>query len=141
MVCVECKKEIVKNVGSAENPLCEQCYGRMSAEYGTGGNRPGDGAGSQIKPGVDPFMLLGFFVCVVATVVLFFASEHGQFLGILGAAFSLICLTGLIVSATHSSNTGPVLVIIGCIFFIPIGLIGVFGAQRAMKEMKSRLSQ
>ena len=136
MICVECKKEIVKNVGTLENPMCEQCYEKMKAEYESGIS--GGSSVPRIKPGIDPFMLLGFLICIGSTIMMFFVNEYGQFLGILCAVFSLICLIGLVVSAVDSSNAGPILVIIGCVFFIPIGLAGVFGAQRAMREKKKR---
>jgi hypothetical protein len=38
--CVECRKEIEKNLGSEKNPLCEECFKKMEAEYSISGPTP-----------------------------------------------------------------------------------------------------
>jgi hypothetical protein len=137
MNCVECKKEFVKNVGTEENPLCEDCYDKMKIEYGNE-NQAHDKNRHTIKPGINMMMLGGFLICVVMTMILFQMGDYGSILGQFGLIMCIICFIGLILSSISSSITGPVLVIIGCVLFVPIGLIGILGAQKAMKEFKAK---
>jgi hypothetical protein len=134
---MECKKEIVKNVGTEENPLCEECYDKMKFEYGNE-DQALDKNMTAIKPGINMMMLCGFLICVVMTMIMFQRDNYGSILGIFGSIMSFICLVGLILSSVSASTTGPVLVIIGCVLFVPIGLIGVIGAQKALKEFKAK---
>jgi hypothetical protein len=52
------------------------------------------------------------------------------------SCFSVISIAGLIVSTVSGSKAGPILVIIGCVFFLPLGLIAGLGAQKALNAMK-----
>jgi uncharacterized membrane protein len=51
--------------------------------------------------------------------------------------FSLVATVGLII-ATNNKKIGGVLIIIGSIFFIPLGLIGVFGGRKIMSQEIAR---
>ena len=54
----------------------------------------------------------------------------------LGGIFAAISIAGLIVSTVSRSKAGPILVMIGCVFFLPLGLIAGLGAQMALNAMK-----
>jgi hypothetical protein len=132
MNCVECHSEVEKNAGTEENPLCEGCYNKMRAEYSD------DQANSKefpkTKPGVNTMMFIGLFVCILGTLCMFQIRDYGAWIGIGGAVMTGVCLIGLIISSVDSSKTGPMLVIIGCAPFVPLGMIGVIGAQKAIRE-------
>ncbi|OCG21795.1 hypothetical protein [Gilliamella sp. App4-10] len=49
----------------------------------------------------------------------------------------LVATIGLII-ATNNKKIGGVLIIIGSIFFVPLGLIGVFGGRKIMSRENAR---
>lgn len=49
--------------------------------------------------------------------------------------FVVISIVGAIMIAAGSRKPGAIMVIIGCITFVPIGLIGVFGAKKVLDEL------
>ncbi|MWN30949.1 hypothetical protein GQ597_03510 [Gilliamella sp. Pra-s65] len=51
--------------------------------------------------------------------------------------FALIATLGLIV-ATNNKKIGGILIIIGSIFFIPLGLIGVFGGKKVVSQENAK---
>ncbi len=59
----------------------------------------------------------------------------GAFTAIMGL-FVALSVIGAIMISSGSKKGGAIMVIVGCIFFIPIGLIGVFGARKVLDELK-----
>ena len=57
------------------------------------------------------------------------------------AVFALIAVgisvAGMIVIATGSRKAGAILVIIGAAFFVPLGLIAIFGAKKVLDQVKA----
>ena len=72
--------------------------------------------------------------CVIELWV--FTDPELSGLGFIMLPFLLLSIAGLIISNVSKDKAGPILVIIGCIAFVPIGLIGMFGARKAMDELK-----
>jgi hypothetical protein len=91
------------------------------------------------KPGTHPLMILWLVLSVFSTIGLAMQEDIGPFLGMLGGLFTLLALIGLILSATTAGKVGPVLFIVGCVFFVPLGLIGVFGARKALENYQRLL--
>lgn len=60
-------------------------------------------------------------------------SSYSIFL-LIAIIFALISTIGLILAALDK-KIGGVLIIIGSVFFVPLGLIGVFGGKNVLKEM------
>lgn len=58
------------------------------------------------------------------------------FMGALFGLFTVINLTGMILSAAVAGKIGPILVMMGNVIFVPIGLIGAFGGRRALDQLK-----
>ena len=69
-----------------------------------------------------------------------YAGLEGVILGFFGLmmAFWACSLVGAVLIKAGNPKTGAVLVMIGCALFVPIGLIGVFGAKKVREELKSR---
>ncbi len=69
-----------------------------------------------------------------------YAGMGGVILGFFGLmmAFWACSLAGAVLIQTGNPKTGAVLVMIGCALFVPIGLIGVFGAKKVREELKRR---
>jgi hypothetical protein len=78
-------------------------------------------------------VLLNLLVGIFASLSYY---EEIHFIVVLFAIFAAICLAGLFISAASRSKAGPVIVIIGSIFFIPVGLVAAFGARKALDSLK-----
>lgn len=46
-----------------------------------------------------------------------------------------VSVIGAVMVATTGKKAGAILIIIGCVLFVPIGLIGVFGAKKILEEI------
>ena len=49
-----------------------------------------------------------------------------------------ICLIGLTLIACKQIKIGSILFIIGCLPFIPIGIVGILGAKKVMNDKKEQ---
>ncbi len=50
--------------------------------------------------------------------------------------FVLISMIGLLICFTSSGKTGPILVAVGSVLFVPLGLIAVFGVRKVLDEIQ-----
>lgn len=90
-----------------------------------------------MKTNLNGIMITGVILNIVVGYITAAAhSEDMPVLGALVAIFAVIEIIGLIVSGTSKGKTGPILVIIGCILFIPLGLVAGFGARKALDALK-----
>lgn len=89
---------------------------------------------STAKPGIHPLMVFWLFLAVLISFLMAGHEDYGEVLGILAAGFTLLSFIGLIVSATTPGRAGPVIFIIGCVFFVPVGMVGAIGARKALEE-------
>ena len=57
-------------------------------------------------------------------------------LAVVMAIFAIISIIGLIVSGISRGKVGPILVIVGSVVLVPLGLVAVFGARKALDALK-----
>jgi hypothetical protein len=88
------------------------------------------------KSSLNGTMVAGVILNVLGWFVLAAAHYGRPSLLLLLGISAVISLAGLIVSALSRSEAGPILVMIGCVFFLPLGLIAGLGAQMALNAMK-----
>lgn len=88
------------------------------------------------KSSLNGTMVTGVILNTLMGLVLA-AAHYGKpsFTLLLGIS-AVVGIAGLIVSTVSRSKAGPMLVIIGCVFFLPLGLIAGLGAQMALNAMK-----
>ena len=75
---------------------------------------------------------MNLLVSMAASVQAAEMGSSGEILMLIVWPFFGISALGLILGAMDMKKAGGILVIIGSIFFIPIGLIGVFGGKKMM---------
>ena len=85
---------------------------------------------------VNGTMVTGVILNVLMGFVLAAAHYGRPSLALLLGISAVISIAGLIVSTVSGSKAGPILVIIGCVFFLPLALIAGLGAQKALNAMK-----
>ncbi len=69
-----------------------------------------------------------------------YPEDQGAIIAVL-ACFVVLSIIGAVMIASGSKKPGAILVTIGCIVFVPIGLIGVFGAKKVLDEVKRETFQ
>jgi len=85
---------------------------------------------------VNGLIIASIIVNAVLSIIGGLGFENpGIFIGIFGI-FLLLSVLGAIIISTGSPKAGAILVIVGCAFFVPIGLLGVFGARRVLERVK-----
>jgi hypothetical protein len=81
-------------------------------------------------------VILGMLLNVVIAAVAGLAVA--PVLGIVMGLFWVMALFGMILSALGSPKHGAHLILVGCLPFAPIGLIGVLGARKILDEVAQR---
>ena len=84
-----------------------------------------------------PLLILGLIINSLITLFMF-NSERYEVLGIPSIIAVLISVIGLILMVFNKIKIGGTLYIIGCILFVPIGLVGIIGVKKAMNEAKEQ---
>jgi hypothetical protein len=84
---------------------------------------------------MNPLLLVGIAINCVVTAFLAISGEY-SFLWMIMAAFVGLSIVGAILIATGNRKIGAILAIIGCVPFVPIGLVGAFGARKVLDELK-----
>ncbi len=51
-------------------------------------------------------------------------------------SFVALSVFGAVMISSGNRRTGAILAIIGCVAFVPIGLLGVYGAKKVLDEVK-----
>lgn len=64
------------------------------------------------------------------------AGDYPAVLGIIMGVFLMLNIVGLLLIAADNVRAGCIVFIVGCVGFVPIGLIGLIGARNIMDEMK-----
>lgn len=84
---------------------------------------------------VNGKMLLGMAIHILC-VWSVSAGDYPAVLGIIMGVFLMMNFIGLFLIAVDSVRVGCIVFIVGCVAFVPIGLIGLIGARNVMDEMK-----
>lgn len=80
-------------------------------------------------------MLLGMAIHILC-VWSVSAGDYPAVLGIIMSIFLMMNFIGLFLIAVDNVRVGCIMFIVGCVAFVPIGLIGLIGARNVMDEMK-----
>ncbi|WP_344925763.1 hypothetical protein [Aquimarina addita] len=67
-----------------------------------------------------------------------FSSDRYSILAIPSLISVAISVIGFILMSINKIKIGGILYIVGCILFVPIGLVGVVGVKKAMNEVKEQ---
>ena len=85
---------------------------------------------------MNGLVVVSIIINTILVVILGSSGEYPPFLvGMMGVFLGLSIL-GAIISVAGAKKPGAVLIIIGCILFIPIGAIGIFGARKILDAAK-----
>lgn len=84
-----------------------------------------------------PLLVIGLIINSLITLFMF-SSDHYRALGIPSLIAVAVSVIGFILMLTNKIKTGGILYIIGCILFVPIGLVGVIGVKKVMNEAKEK---
>jgi len=85
----------------------------------------------------SPLLLLGLVINSFITLFMFVSEEY-QILGIPSLISVLVSVLGFILILVNKTKIGGILFIIGSVLFVPIGLIGIVGAQKTMNKEKNK---
>ena len=72
---------------------------------------------------------------VLNGVVAFSAFGAATVLGVIMSLFWVLSVFGVILLLGGARRKGAILVLIGCVPFVPIGLIGAMGARKILDEL------
>jgi hypothetical protein len=79
-------------------------------------------------------MWIGLAIHSVVCMIQFFQPE--QFLFFIYLFFLVLNLIGIILISMEKTKVGLYVFMAGCFGFIPIGLIGLFGARKSLDKLK-----
>jgi hypothetical protein len=81
-------------------------------------------------------MIFGVVLNIISAILI--SDQYSEFpaVKVVLSIFIIISIVGLIISAFSGIKTGPLLVIIGAIAFVPIGLVAGFGARKILDQIK-----
>ncbi len=85
---------------------------------------------------MNALMIVGVILNALVGIAYSLAKDY---IGILVIALIAvgISLAGMIMIATGPKRAGAILVIIGAVFFVPLGLLAIFGAKRVLDQVKA----
>ncbi len=84
-----------------------------------------------------PLVVIGLLVNALVTLFMFY-SERYEGLAMFSLVALIISVFGLILMLANKIKIGGILFIIGSVFFVPIGLVGIAGARKIMNEEKEQ---
>jgi hypothetical protein len=84
------------------------------------------------KTRINGFIITGCVVNIAGCLYFLFNDNIPKTIGLIAVVFVLVSIVGAILTAISNSKTGPVMIMIGSIMFIPLGLLGFFGARKAI---------
>jgi hypothetical protein len=64
-----------------------------------------------------------------------FSGEYPEAFGWIMSCFVALSLVGVVLMSGENKRLGAKLVMVGCVIFVPIGLIGVFGARQVLDAL------
>ena len=73
--------------------------------------------------------------CIMVLVVTQQGDLPSIFIVIMGG-FAALSVVGAALAASDKKKPGAIMIIVGSIAFVPIGLIGAFGAKKILDELK-----
>lgn len=80
-------------------------------------------------------MIVGILTNAIITVIVQSSGEYGG-LGEVMWGIIALNLVGIALVLFHTPRIGAWIIIISCIFFIPIGAIGVLGGKQVLNELE-----
>jgi uncharacterized protein (TIGR02145 family) len=87
------------------------------------------------KNSINGLMITGVIINSIMVLLLKCDNELSD-LGLIMMAFLLLSVAGLFITTISKSKAGLILVMIGCIAFVPIGLIGALGARKEFNILR-----
>lgn len=85
---------------------------------------------------MNPMLIAGVVINGFVTLAASSSGGYPDGLILVMGLFVALSVVGLIVIATGNKRLGAILAMIGCVIFVPIGLIGVFGGRKILDELK-----
>ena len=83
---------------------------------------------------INGLMIASLIVNFIMMVVVFVA--YGVGLGMVSLVFVIVSVIGMVMAATSGEKSAYIVFMIGCVFFVPIGVIGIIGGRRKLDELK-----
>lgn len=83
-------------------------------------------------------LIINILLCGFAAMSIVASERYPEVFGVIVAVGVLMQIMGAIMLATRPSKAGMVVAIIGCALFVPLGLIGVYGARSAYAKAEAR---
>ena len=84
---------------------------------------------------MNPLLMVGVVLNSLVTLSLFAADEYPPFIAQTMSIFDAISLLGIMMILFGAKKAGAITAFIGCVVFIPLGLIGAIGARRVLDEL------
>jgi hypothetical protein len=88
-------------------------------------------------PGINGLMFAGTTIMAIQTILIV-ANYPIEVLRYIVIALLVVNIIGFVLSAKMKGKAGVIVYMIGCIPFVPLGLIGVYGARKQLDALTKK---
>ena len=84
----------------------------------------------------NPLLIIGLLVNILITILIKASGRYDILFFEISMIFIFLNIIGWLLIFYNKVRLGAIIYIIGCVLFIPLGIIGIIGAKKSMNNYK-----